>query len=311
MAETGDLGETRAVTGAGWLGQRERGTPLALAFTLRMARLLGRQPMRVFVHTIALWYRVFDRGVTRASRDWLARIHGRPAGYWEVYRHLCVFAQVTLDRIFLLSGRTQDFVFTRTGNQHLMGQLATGRGAVLLGAHVGSYDAMRAAGFSENVPIKILGYFKNAQRINALLADLNPGQAAHVIHMGDDPVSATVRAQGCIEQGELVALLGDRVGLNARVVRARFLGEEADFPAGPFLLASLLRCPIYVVFGLYREPNRYDLHCEPFAERLELPRKTREESLRAVAQRYADRLEHYCRMAPDNWFNFFDFWSKP
>ncbi len=267
--------------------------------------------MRVLVVIIALWYRLFDRTASRASREWLERVHGRPASFREVYQHLRTFAQVTLDRIFLLSDQTDAFVFQRNGSHHLQNQLATGRGAVLLGAHLGSYEAMRASGAEENVPINILGYFKNAKRINAVLDGLNPGQAARVIHLGDDPVSAMVAAKAGIERGELVAILGDRVGLNDKIVRAEFMGSEASFPTGPFLLASLLHCPVYMVFGLYHEPNRYDLYCEPFAESLDLPRKSRQEALQGITQRYAHRLEHFCRLAPNNWFNYFDFWSEP
>jgi predicted LPLAT superfamily acyltransferase len=88
------------------------------------------------------------------------------------------------------------------------------------------------------------------------------------------------------------------------------LGEPARFPAGPFIIASLLQCPVYLVFGLFHRPNRYDLYCEPFAERVQLPRKTRQQALTTYAQKFADRLEHYCRLGPYNWFNFYDFWSS-
>ncbi len=80
---------------------------------------------------------------------------------------------------------------------------------------------------------------------------------------------------------------------------------------GPYLLASVLHCPIYLTFGLYRGGNRYDMVCEPFAERVDLPRGAREEALAAYVQRYADRLAEHVQEAPDNWFNFFDFWSAP
>ena len=85
--------------------------------------------------------------------------------------------------------------------------------------------------------------------------------------------------------------------------------QQARFPSGPFLLAHLLNCPVYLVFALFTEPNRYDVHCELFADAIRLPRATREESVRAYAQKYASRLEHYVREAPQNWFNFYDFWS--
>ena len=293
-----------------WLTQGERGTLFVIKLTYRCATLLGRPLMRVIVAFIALWYRLFDRRACAASRDWLKRVHGSEPGFWAVYRHLRTFAQVTLDRMFLLTKRIDCFEFTKTGQENLGNRLKTGRGAVLLGAHVGSYEAMRAGGVTDGVPIQILGYFKNARQINALLSDLNPEQAANVIHLGDDPIGSLVKVKACIEKGHLVAILGDRVGINEKVVKAKFFGEEALFPTGPFIMASLLKCPVYLVFGLYREPNRYDLHCEPFAESLTLPRKDRDKHLEDLVQRYANRVEDYCRQAPDNWFNFFDFWSK-
>ena len=296
--------------GSTWLSQGERGTVFVIWATFRLATLVGRRTMRPIVSFIALWYRLFDRKATGASRDWLRRVHGREPAFWEVYRHLRTFVQVTLDRVFLLLDETKGLEFTRTGHRNLSNQVATGRGAVLLGAHCGSYEAMRAGGVEDRVPINILGYFENARRINALLAKLNDEQAARVIHLGSDPVGAAMKARAAVERGEFIAILGDRVGLNDRTVKATFFGQEAEFPTGPFLLASILNCPVYMVFGLYHEPGRYDLYCEPFAERIVLPRKDREAGLQELVERYAQRLEAFCRRAPHNWFNFFDFWRR-
>ncbi len=306
-AEEGqDDGRDRA-----WLAERERGHPFFIRLTVRMARLFGRRPLRPIVSVVALWYRLADRRAVRASKDWLTRVHGRPPTYFEVYRHLRTFAQVTSDRIFLMMGQLDAFEFHRSGQEYLQQQVATGRGAVLLGAHIGSYEALRASGLHEEVPIKILGYFKNAQRINQLLDDLDPGQAARVIHIGEDPINATIQARAAVENGELVAIHGDRVGLSTNVVEATFMGEKTLFPAGPFLLASLLRCPVYMAFGLYREPNEYHLYCIPFADRLHLPRRQRQEGLAQVVQDYANLVEEFARKDPYNWFNFFDFWRRP
>lgn len=293
-----------------WLSQGERGTLFVIRMTYHIATLMGRPLMRIIVSFIALWYRLFDRKAVAGSRSWLKRIHGSEPGFWAIYRHLRTFAQVTLDRMFLLTGRTKCFEFSKTGHDHLRNQLATGQGAVLIGAHLGSYEAMRAGGVTDNVPIQILGYFKNARQINALLTSLNPEQAANVIHLGDDTISALIKAKASIEKGHLVAILCDRVGLNEKVVKVQFFGEEAEFPTGPFLMASMLKCPVYLVFGLYSEPNRYDLYCEPLADNLSIPRKDRDKHLQEHVQRFATRLEEYCRKAPNNWFNFYDFWSK-
>jgi len=304
-------GAAAAPDGATWLNKRERGTLLGMRLALGMASLLGRGAMRPFVALVALWYRLFDRGTVAASRDWLRRVHGRPPRRGEIHAHIRCFTQVTLDRFYFLQGRTRGLVITSTGYAHIRRQQETGRGAILLGAHLGSFEAMRAGGAATGLPINVLGYFANARMINAFFQRLNPGMAARVIHLGEDPVGVMAAVRERLEAGEFVALLGDRPGLNDRVVRVPFLGQEASFPAGPFLLASLLRCPVFLVFGLYSEPNRYDLHCEPFAERIDLPRADRSRALQEVVRRYAGRLEARAREAPGNWFNFHDFWSSP
>ncbi|MGE5489800.1 MAG: glycosyltransferase family 2 protein, partial [Actinomycetota bacterium] len=78
---------------------------------------------------------------------------------------------------------------------------------------------------------------------------------------------------------------------------------------GPFILAALLECPVFLFFCT-READGYHVHFEPFAERIELPRGRRVEAIAALAQRYADRLAALCRRAPFQWFNFFDFWAS-
>ncbi|MEE9385374.1 MAG: hypothetical protein V3V08_18360 [Nannocystaceae bacterium] len=293
---------------ATWLNRSERGLALGISSVFWFATILGRTPTRAFIRILAFYYWLFDRTAARASREWLEAVHGRPPTRRMVYQHLLRFAQVTLDRIFLLQGKTNGLKFTRTGDHYLQDLAENKRGAVLVGAHLGSYDAGRKGGAADHVPINIVGYFENARLISALFARLNPKLATNVIHIGGDPMSFMVRVRERIDAGELVAVLADRVGLGERSVPAKFFGREARFAAGPFLIASILRCPVYLVFGLYHEPNHYALYCEPFAERLDLPRGRRDEALHDVVQRYADRLEHYCRKAPDNWFNFYDFW---
>ena len=308
---TGPVAAAQPRADAEWLSQRERGTVFLIHATYRLAQLFGRTLMKPLVFFIALYYRLTDRKAARASRDWLQRVLGRPATFWETFRHLHTFAQVTFDRVFLVSGKGRAFRFTRTGNQHIAAQHASGRGAVLLGGHLGSFEAMRTGGEEDQVRINVLGHFANAQMINALLEKLDPERAAQVIHIGDDPVGQMARVHDRIEAGDFVALLGDRVGLNERTVTVQFFGAPARFPAGPFLLAALMKCPVYLTFGLYRRPNQYDLSCEPFADRLHLPRKDRDAALQDFVQRYAERLEHYARSAPYNWFNFYDFWQHP
>jgi predicted LPLAT superfamily acyltransferase len=300
----------RSSSDVAWLTQRERGAIFGMRVMFWMATALGRGIAQQFVRVIALWYFAFDRRARAASRQFLSRVYGRPARLSEVYGHILRFSRVTMDRVFLLLDGHNSFQVKRTGHHYLDALAREKRGAVLLGAHLGSFEAMRAGAENTSLPLNIVGHFENARMINALLGKLNKDAAARVVHVGQDPVGFALTVSERVENGELVAILADRVGLNDKQIEVPFLGRTARFPTGPFLLSALLKCPVYLVFGLYYEPNRYELYCEPFAECLELPRAQRQAALQAVVQRYAERLEHYARLAPDNWFNFFDFWKS-
>ena len=293
-----------------WLSQGERGAVLGIRFVFWLATLFGRWPARQFIRLLALFYAVFDLNAKRASRTWLERVRARPASWFDVYHHISMFAQVALDRIFLLKGKTKVFEVNRTGNEHLIKLARERRGAILLGAHLGSFEAMRVSADEESFPVSIVGHFENARMINALLSEIDPAMADSVIHVGDDPVGFALTVRDRLAQGHMIAVLGDRVGLNEKTVSVDFFGKPASFPAAPFILAAALRAPVYLVFGLYYEPNRYELFCEPFAERIELPRAERGEALQRMVQEYANAVERFCRKAPDNWFNFYDFWGE-
>lgn len=291
----------------GWLQVVEKGSTTGIWLIVAIGRLLGRGFARLLLYPVVLYFVAMSPGARRASREYLRRM-GWPTRFASVFAHCLRFARCTLDRLYWAVGRESLFEITRTGSEHLQALAREKRGALLIGAHLGSFEAMRGMAHRKSVALNIVGYFKNARLINSVLERLNPGLATRVIAV-ERNVDFVLRLKERIDDGQLVALLGDRIGLGDRTCEVDFLGGRALLPAGPYLLAATLGCPVYLTFGLYREPNRYDLYCEPFAERIELPRRAREAGAAAYAQQFARRLEHYCRLAPDNWFNFYDVWK--
>lgn len=290
-----------------WRDVPELGTTLGLRLIISACKLLGRRPARAFVSMLAFYYALASANARRSSREYLRNM-GLPHGFRAILAHVRSFAHTALDRVFFVQDEFSAFEIHYHGEEHLRQLLADGRGAILLGAHVGSFEVMRAQASTRDIAINVVGDFRNAQRVNAALHEINPNLNTRLLQITPGRVDLALRLRELIERGELVAILGDRVGEGKRV-SVEFLGELAQFPAGPYLLAAVIDCPIYFTVSLYTPPNRYDLYCEPFAERLELPRGARQEALAAYVQRYAARLEHYCRLAPNNWFNFFPFWQ--
>ncbi len=298
------------LTEGAWLRERERGSAFGIRLLLFTYRICGRGFVRVILRIVAFYYALFAGTARRASRSYLRRVQGN-AGFFDVVRHIATFATVAFDRVLLAAGQLDRFTFTRDGYHHLEQLARTKRGAILLGAHLGSFEALRAMGTQEQLPINVLAHFENAARITAMLRAVAPDFDARIIAIDPAAPHWVLRVQECIEAGELVAVLGDRTGLGEASVEVELLGGKVRLPTGPYALAAVLRCPIYLTFGLFHPPSTYALSCEPFAEQVELPRGRRDEALREHAQRYADRLEVMIRRAPLCWFNFFELWSPP
>lgn len=292
----------------GWLELVERGTSAGLWFLVVLSTGLGRTVGRAFLRLLVPYYVFFHGQARRASRSYLERIHGQ-ADLRMIHDHLLRFAQCSLDRLFFVRGQTEEFEIHRHGGEQLDALVREQRGALLIGAHLGSFEAMQRLGEAHAWPLNIVGFFRNSRTFTSVLERLNPRMNARLIALTPESIDFVLEIRDRIGRGEFVALLADRTMPQSRLAEVEFLGSPAAFPTGPYLLAAALGCPVYLTFGLHTPPNRYDLYGELFAERVVLPRQGRDEALRQLALCYAKRLEHYCRLAPDNWFNFYDFWG--
>jgi predicted LPLAT superfamily acyltransferase len=306
-APRAELGTRDQAKKAAWLARGERGTLFGIRFVVMLTRLLGRGASRAFVCLLMVYYFMFGRTARRASRGFLSVALGRTATWWDAFRHLLTFGLVTLDRVFLLQGRSELFNIEPHGSEHLERLALEKRGAFLLGAHIGSFEALRARAGGTGRDVHVLAFLDNAKKINTVLAAIAPEMHDRVLPVGD--FDSLLRAKDVIERGGFLGMLGDRTGLNDKTVEVTFLGRPAPLPAGPFLLASVLKCPVFLVFGIYRGGNHYEVRCEPFAERIELPRSGRDAAVRRYAQAYADRLSELALKHPYNWFNVYDFWN--
>jgi len=297
---------------ASWKKLPEVGSVLGIRLLVLFTQIFGRRLAGWFLYIIAFYYAVFGSTARRASRDYLRRI-GQRATFGATVRHIQMFAQVSLDRLFFLTGTLKPFTFEHHGHEFLVQAAEAKRGVMLLGAHLGSFEVMRALGKAYQLPINVVVDFSNAEKINGVLRSLAPDMQTNLISLGDDPLTVVLAIRAAIERGELVAILADRTpdarGKRERIVMANFLGSRAAFPAGPWFLAHTLRCPVYFVAGLYSKPNHYALHLEVLAEHVKLDRNDRAAALARYSQMYASMLETYARKAPLDWFNFYDFWS--
>jgi len=297
-----------------WSRTPERSNALALKIITWIALHLGRRVARWVLHPITLYFVLFAPAARRHARRYLARALGRPPRFIDGYRQVFAFASTILDRVYLLRWPLSRFRVQTQGAELLDATLAEGRGAFLVGAHMGSFEVLRAVGESRpGVRVAMVMYPDNARLVNNALRAIAPQMQPHIIALGRPESMLQVR--DWLDGGGLAGMLADRTlpteGERGSEVLVPFLGAPAAFTDGPFRLAALLRRKVIFMAGLYLGDDRYDVRFETladFSQRCDAAE--RERRIHAAVAAYAARLETLCREHPHNWFNFHDFWRE-
>jgi len=295
-----------------WADTRERSNRAALRTMAWVATRLGRRFARVLLHPITLYFLAFAPAARRRSARFLERALGRRPRWGERYRHFHTFASAVLDRIYFVRGEFGAFDLAVEGHALVEATLAEGRGAFLLGAHVGSFEALHAVGAAgSGRRVAMVMYPDNARLVQGVLEAVAPGSGLAIIAIGRS--TSTLAIRDWLADGGLVGLLGDRfLAGDAGIVELPFLGRAAPFPDGPLRLAMLLRQRVVFMVGLFRGGRRYEVRFESLADFRQPPADAagRDQAVRAALVAYVARLEALAREAPDNWFNFHDFWNE-
>jgi predicted LPLAT superfamily acyltransferase len=297
-----------------------------------IALKLGRTAARLLLWPISAYFWLTAPAARRASAKYLRKIEiatQRPVKSLSTFKHIHTFASVLLDRVFMLADSIDQAprFDTRMERFEQMKAVHESRqGGVFVGAHVGSFEALRVLGMRHptdqqafpDLIVRMAMYEENARKIRSMLDAINPEASQFVVALGHP--SAMLELDAIVARGEFIGMLADRhlgpKNVDGSVKSLSFLGENALFPTGPFRLAMVLKKPVYLMFGLYQGGNRYDICFEP----LVLPdtnlgagvggRPNRQEQLEHWQRAYVQRLEHFCKIAPYNWFNFYDFWQQ-
>jgi predicted LPLAT superfamily acyltransferase len=303
---------------AEWATQRERSNRFTLRLMAWIAVHLGRPVARLLLHPITWYFLLFSPGPKRQTRRYLRRALGREPGWGDHYRQVHGFASVVLDRIYLARGGLDRFDVQVHGGDLVHALLAEGRGAFMIGAHIGSFEALHAVGKGQQLPVAMVMFPDNARLIQGVLQAVAPALQLELIAIGRP--GSTLKIRDWLDRGGLVGVLGDRLppagsggaGGRSDNVTLPFLGAPAVFNDGPLRLALLLKRKVMFMVGLYRGGDRYDVRFELLADftRPDADPARREQQIGEALQAYVARLEALCRESPYNWFNFHDFWNE-
>jgi predicted LPLAT superfamily acyltransferase len=296
-----------------WKTRKERSNLFMVRMARRLTQVLPRRIGRWLLYPTVLYFLVATPAARAASFQFLQRALPRPPGLLKVFRHYLHFATAVMDRAYLLRDDLNGFEIEIVGEATVEKVRLADKGGFLVGAHLGSFEALRALGREklERPRIVMVMYEENARMINEALAALNPDLKQDIIGLGR--TDSMIRVKHALDAGAMVGILADRLldiecePGDRRIVP--FLGRPAAFPVGPFRMAALLKRPVVLMLGLYLGGNRYRLVFESLYDFTSLT-GNRQAAVDEALHRYVARLEYYARAHPYNWFNFFDVWES-
>ena len=307
-----------------WSAQNERGGQMAywgMKLMLRAYAVGGRPLFALILYPVLAWFFIFGRLSRQASQQYLHKLaqfapqlHLR-ATYWLSWRHFLSFADTILDKFHAWSNDIDHAQVHCLGREMMLKRLTQGQGGIMLTAHLGNTEAMQALSkANENLRLNVLVHTQHAEQFNRILAARAQTRSIRLIQVEDINAALAAELSERVERGEWLVIAADRVPVlrttsATRTLKVNFLGQPAPLPMGPHLLALLMQCPLVLGVCL-KQSDGLHLYFETLSEPEIVPRQQREAWLNQSAQRYADRLAHYCQLAPLQWFNFYPFWSE-
>ena len=307
-----------------WSNLQERGSEFGIRFLLKTYNLLGHKAFSLMLMPVMAYFFLTGRSARKASRDYLEKLYavspealGRKPDSKLSFKHFSAFGHNLADRFAAWSGKITLDHLDIQGSEHFEEKLNQQQGVVLLVSHSGNIEICRAlANLKKDgtpLPVNVLVHTHHAPGFNKVMQEVNPDSNIRLIQVADIGPDTSIMLSEMIERGEIVAIAADRVPAHSdsnASISASFLGHKALFPKGPFILSSILGCPVYTVSCTRQGKQKFLLDIQPFGDPLKLPRKQRAEMLDQYVQEYAHRLEQTCLRSPLEWFNFFDFWQK-
>ncbi len=300
-----------------WSKIEERGVIWGMDLLLKVYLIFGRRVLQFFLYPVVSYYWLLNRQGRVASCQYLVRIVTfNPelsviTGLKGSYLHFISFANALIDKLAAWSGSLTLNEVETHGREAVIYHLEQGQGVFILGSHLGNLEVCRViAKLRKNITINVLIHSKHTEKFNTLLNKYADSGKVNLIQVSSVNAATAMLLQDKIEAGELVIIAADRtpVGAKGRVAQAEFLGHVASFPQGPFILALLLKCPVFTLFCL-KEQGKQVIYFDHFSDAEDIPRKKRAAAIQQYAEKYAERLQHYCVKTPLQWFNFYDFWQ--
>lgn len=287
-----------------WSG-KSRGGQFGYQFFVYTIRLLGIRVAYCFLAFIVIYFIPFAPKATRAiwSYNRERRGLGLFASIKEVYCHYYCFGQTLIDKVAMKAGLVERYHYEFDNYDRFLEILNSGQGVVMIGAHIGCWEA--GAGFfgKYGKKINIVMFDAEHQQIKRVLDESARREDDYrIIAINQDAIAAMLQMKIALDNGEYICFNGDRYLDKGNALTTDFLGAEANFPIGPFKIAVKCRVPVVFYYAMRESGRTYRFIFEE-------PKVEGKMSADSLMAQYTKSLERMVQRYPRQWFNFYDFWN--
>ena len=283
--------------------------------------------VRSLIYPVTFFYYIFNKNARKACQTYqkqLREFTGRKIPpRISAYRQMRSFSLCVLEKMEGWLGKIKfdRIQYHNDDVENILDLLRSGKGALLITSHLGNMELLRSLSdynkqlVGREVPVYVVMDLNVNRNFSETLKSVNPKVSFNVINSNDIGPDSIVTLMDAIEAGSLVVIAGDRtsVTLKEKNLRISFLGKDAPFPYGVFLIAALLKAPVYFMFGLRSRLSIFNPKQNVYIEKchtdFNCPRSEREARIIQCCGEFVARLEKYCILYPYQWYNFFDFWE--
>lgn len=292
-----------------WRGQTRGGT-FGYLFFIYLIKYLGITAAYGFLSLVVVYFIPFAPKATRSIWTYARKIwkYNRTRSLKMLFLNYYRLGQILIDKVAIGSGMIGKYTFKFEHYKEFLDILNSNQGAILIGAHVGNWE-IGAPFFDEyGKKINIVMYDAEHRKIKEVLEKSGQEKAYKIIPVNEDDLTHVFKITDALNRKEYVCFQGDRYINKEKLLHTPFMGKEAYFPAGPFLLASRMKVPVIFYFAMRESKRTYRFHfiiAEPVTRTKEVKMEQR------LLEQYTATLEQILKRYPEQWFNYYPFWNQP
>jgi|WetSurMetagenome_2_1015567.scaffolds.fasta_scaffold00185_24 predicted LPLAT superfamily acyltransferase len=286
-----------------------RGSATGTGIFVKLVSLFGVAPAYALLVFVSLYYALFDKKSAAAVRALRSHL-GMGDSLAHRFGHCFSFGMSLIDKYAFLSGRTNFFRFESHREDFITAALAQGRGAILLGAHVGNWEiAGNLLSDRLGAPIHYLMMDSEKPEMKKLFGKALNNRRINVIPVGEGGLDLVIAVRNALRENGLVCMHGDRAVPGQKTQKHNFLGEDVPFPLGPFAIAAATGAPVIPIVVTKSGLRKYVF--KGYAPILfeGITPENRDKFIFTAVERYVGILEQTVKAKPYEWFNFYDFWN--